>query len=98
MKKSYIVQILLFLSVVSIFIVGFQFAGTGMVKEDTKRAKEAIQKAARECYSIEGAYPKDIEYLKEHYGLFIQEDKYMIRYHFIASNIMPDSDVYRKGK
>lgn len=79
-------------------VLGFQFADRGMASEDTKRAKDAIQRAAKECYSIEGAYPKDIEYLKEHYGLFIQEDNYMIRYHYIASNILPDSDVYRKGE
>lgn len=69
-----------------------------MSKEDTKRAKEAIRKAALECYSIEGAYPEELDYLKKHYGLVIQEDKYLIRYHFIASNIMPDTDVYWKGE
>ncbi|MGX8851711.1 hypothetical protein [Amedibacillus sp. YH-ame10] len=98
MKKTYIIQGMIFFLLIVIFLYGFQTADIGMSKEDGKRAEEAIQKAARECYSIEGAYPKDIAYLKKHYGLFIQEDKYMIRYKYIASNIMPEMDVYPKGR
>lgn len=98
MKKLYIANIVVFVLLISVFFFGFLNVDRGMSKEDTQRAKDAIQKAARECYSIEGAYPKDIEYLKENYGLFIQEEKYMIRYHYIGANIMPDTDVFRKGE
>lgn len=97
-KFAVCVQILIFIGIIGVFLYGFQSSDQGMSKEDTKRAKEAIRKAALECYSIEGAYPEELDYLKKHYGLVIQEDKYLIRYHFIASNIMPDTDVYWKGE
>lgn len=73
-------------------------ADSGLSREDAQRAKEAIQKAALECYSIEGAYPQSLEYLKQHYGLYIQEDAYRIRYHYIGANIMPDTDVYPRSE
>lgn len=96
-KLGILFQVLVFLSIIVVFLYGFQSTDQGLNKEDTQRAKEAIRKAAIECYSIEGAYPENLDYLKTHYGLIIQEDKYLIRYHFIASNIMPDTDVFWRG-
>lgn len=91
-------QLLLFLGILVMLVYGFTSADKGLGKEDTQRAKEAIRKAALECYSIEGAYPQSLEYLKQHYGLYIQEDVYRIRYHYIGANIMPDTDVYPRSE
>ena len=57
---------------------------------------EAIERSAVQCYAIEGYYPPDIEYLKEHYGLIVDEDKYVVDYSAFASNIMPDVTVFKK--
>lgn len=96
-KKSIWIQLLMFFGMLGIILYGFQNTDQGLDEEDRQRAKEAIQKAALECYSIEGAYPESLDYLVENYGLYIQEDMYRIRYHYIGSNIMPDTDVYPRS-
>lgn len=97
-KKTIIIQVLLFGMLLGMFFYGFHSADQGLDQEDVRRVKQAVQKAALECYSIEGSYPTDIQYLKQHYGLYIQEEKYLIRYHYIGANIMPDTDVYPRSK
>ncbi|MEG0360488.1 MAG: hypothetical protein RR602_02555 [Longicatena sp.] len=100
MKRYFesISKAIVFVVLIGVFLYGFQSADKGLDVEDSQRAKVAIQKAARECYSIEGAYPKSIEYLKKNYGLYIQSDKYNIRYTYVGANIMPDTDVFKKGE
>lgn len=45
------------------------------------------------CYAIDGVYPPDLEYLKEHYGIQIDEDRYTVHYIPIAENLMPEITV-----
>ena len=63
--------------------------------ERVKTVEDAIQKAAIQCYAIEGSYPP-FDYLVEHYGLIINSDAYYYHYEFIASNIKPVIAVYKK--
>lgn len=65
---------------------------------DTKRLQDSIRKAAIECYSIEGRFPENLDYLKEEYGLVINEEAYSILYRVDGQNLMPDIYVYRKGE
>ena len=65
--------------------------------QDTERITSAIRKAAVECYSVEGKYPKDLAYLQDEYGLVLNEEAYFITYRVDAENMMPDIYVYRKG-
>lgn len=63
-------------------------------KENSRSAvEEQISKTIRLCYSIEGIYPPSIEYLKDNYGLIIDE-QYFIHYEIFADNIMPQFEVY----
>lgn len=59
--------------------------------------RDAVRKAVVTCYAVEGAYPADLEYLKEHYGLKYNEREYLVSYDAFASNLMPDVRVIRKG-
>ena len=92
-----ILQLLAFVCMLVIFAIGFQKTDTTVDEKNLDRVKQAIQKAALECYSTEGFYPEDVSYLKEHYGLYLQEDLYKVRYEYVGSNIMPEPSVYRKG-
>ena len=53
----------MFVGMLGIILYGFQNTDQGLDEEDRQRAKEAIQKAALECYSIEGAYPESLDYM-----------------------------------
>ncbi len=100
-KASQSVQyiLLFFLLVVLVFTV-VQMDGFWQEKEQDQplRIKEAIEKASIQCYALEGSYPPNLEYLEEHYGLVLDEEKYFYFYEIFASNIMPDVEVYEKGR
>jgi hypothetical protein len=38
---------------------------------------------------VEGAYPPDLEYMQEHYGLQINQDAYYVTYEAFSSNLPP---------
>ena len=46
---------------------------------------------------MEGAYPSDVEYLREHYHLAYDESRYLITYEAFASNMIPDIWVTERG-
>lgn len=58
--------------------------------------RQSARRAVVQCYAIEGAYPPDVEYLEENYGLEYNHDKYFIDYEIFASNIMPNVDVFER--
>lgn len=62
----------------------------------TRSLEEAIRKAAVQCYALEGGYPPNIEYLKDNYGIIVNEKDYFYHYEVTASNIMPDIKVIKK--
>ena len=59
--------------------------------------EEAVRRSAVACYAIEGRYPPDLDYMKTHYGLQIDEDRYVVFYQVIAENLMPDITVLEKN-
>lgn len=89
--------ILLVLSVLILW-VGLIDANHVNIVQDKQRIEDSIKKATIECYSIEGFYPSNLDYLKEHYGLALNDDLYFISYEYEGENIMPNIYVYRKGK
>lgn len=95
--RQMILQSLLFLCMVAILFYGFHVTQTQVDEKDIEHVKEAIQKAALECYSVEGKYPTDLQYLEDKYGLYLQKDMYQVRYEFIADNIMPETNVFVRG-
>lgn len=99
LKYSTPLQLLVFAGILAIFYFGFTSTRQQANEQDLLRVKEAIQKAALECYSIEGSFPESVTYLEEQYGLYLQRDVYSIRYEFVAGNIMPQTNVYvKEGK
>ncbi|MCH4889724.1 hypothetical protein EZV73_19230 [Acidaminobacter sp. JC074] len=51
---------------------------------------ETVELFAVQCYTFEGSYPPDIEYLEENYGLVLDREKYIYIYDAFSSNIRPD--------
>lgn len=55
--------------------------------------KQAILRSAVTCYALEGMYPESLDYLRSHYGISWNEDRYAVDYEIIASNLMPSVTV-----
>lgn len=66
-------------------------------KAETELVHNAIRSAALTCYAVEGIYPPNLDYLKEHYGLVYDEKVYTVSYDAFASNIFPDIVVMEGG-
>lgn len=64
---------------------------------ETELVRDAVRSAVLTCYAVEGAYPANIDYLKEYYGLAYNEDAYLVIYNAFASNIMPSIQVLELG-
>lgn len=58
--------------------------------------EDAIRKAAVACYSAEGAFPPNLDYIQTHYGLRYDPSQFLVHYELFASNLMPDITVMEK--
>lgn len=89
---------------VFLFIFGLFFQGILSVSDSTKKRQReslenAITRSVTYCYTVEGAYPESLAYLKENYGLTYDEDLFFVDYRIIGSNILPDVTIIeREGK
>lgn len=66
---------------------------SGKDAENLRQLEEALRKGCAACYAVEGAYPPNLEYLEEHYGVQVDETKYTVYYNMFAQNLMPDITV-----
>ena len=89
----YVFFVAIFAAILYFVLTGLSIAGENSVSEGQKIAVNSITRAVINCYASEGMYPPSYEYLKEHYGLSIDENKYIIHYMIFAENIMPDITV-----
>ena len=89
-------SLLLFAAVMVIFLGGVRQAGAAREGEAKRIAEESLTRAVISCYAIEGRYPESYDYLKENYGVSIDESKYAVHYEVFASNIMPDISFVEK--
>ena len=59
---------------------------------------QAVRSAALTCYAIEGAYPPDLQYLRDYYGIRYDRSRYVVSYDAFASNLMPEIRVMIRGQ
>lgn len=71
---------------VAFFILSGQ--KTDIPQAQLDRIEAAAKRAALQCYALEGAYPEDIQYLHDHYGL-AHDKNVMLYYTFIGRNLPP---------
>lgn len=67
-------------------------------EKSTNSIEEAVRKTSLECYALEGSFPPSIEYLKDNYGLIVNNDAYFYHYQANGSNMPPDIRVIKKWK
>ena len=86
-----------FFGMIAAFCIGGMHSAEVKQQEEALRiAEESIRRGAISCYALEGVYPPDYEYLKENYGIRVDEEKYTVFYSVFASNMMPDITVVEK--
>ena len=76
--------LLLFLAIAGVLVYGLNEAAASSGAE------------AKRIAELEGSYPETYGYLRDNYGLQIDEDRFIVHYEIFASNIMPDITVIER--
>lgn len=85
--------LLLLLAVPLAFSRGADALAEGRDQEAVEQLDQAIRRGCVACYATEGSYPQSLDYLKEHYGLQIDESRYAVFYEPTGPNLMPQITV-----
>ena len=93
MKKRSLVWILVLLLG---FLLALSRLEAGRLAEGKGQLEAALRRSVVACYAAEGAYPADISYLRQHYGLQWEEDRYTVRYEWFGENLMPEITVLER--
>lgn len=93
-----VLPVFAFFAIVLFFLVCVNTIDKNSRREATIVLKEAVSKAAVQCYAIEGQYPDTVEYLEQQYGLNYNHDKFTVHYEKIGANLMPDIFITRSEK
>ncbi len=72
---------------------GFTDSYTG---RQVSEVRDTVISYVAQCYALEGAYPPDLQYLADNYGLQLDTEHYIYHYDMYASNIMPDVRVFER--
>lgn len=83
-------------------LLAFATAVNGLDQDSKAESKHQLEQAIRRgcvaCYAAEGVYPPNLDYLKDHYGLQIDEESFVVYYDIFAENLMPDITVLEVKK
>ena len=100
-KSGFFRRLMVMLAVFAVLFVGVYMlvnkVSSASGSAETELVRDAVRSAVLTCYAVEGAYPANIDYLKEYYGLAYNEDAYLVIYDAFASNIMPSIQVIELG-
>ncbi len=91
-KKRHILPKIIAVILIIILAVSLMIAASPSKELDAESIsaiRDAVRRTALQCYSVEGVYPPDLEYLEENYGLKINTRDYIIVYEAFASNLPP---------
>ena len=92
-KKGYILPVCIFILMMVMLFYGVNSVTNATAQKEQESLKNAVVQSAVHCYSVEGAYPDSLDYLKKHYGITWDESKYKVTYEIIAKNIRPEVKV-----
>lgn len=88
---------ILTVAVIVILIAAIINIGKDSSKDSLRQLETSLRRSVMACYASEGVYPPDIRYLEEHYGLQIDEQRYIVHYTVFAENLMPDITVLERA-
>lgn len=94
--SSTTLSIVIFVTILIIFIGGISTISNSSVVNDKEILTEAIERDIVHCYCVEGMYPPNVKYMENHYGLTYDKDKFIIDYEYIGANIKPNVMIVQK--
>ena len=82
--------------VVAVFLVFIGLGNLSSTQSDKQLeiARDAIMRAAVQCYALESQFPSSLQYLVDNYGVNLDEEKFIYHYRVIGSNMVPEIRVF----
>ena len=96
-SKKDVASVLIFVALIVAFVLLINGITSKNDGRELQIVRDAVKNAALTCYAVEGMYPDDLEYLREHYNLSYNEERYHVFYEPLASNLMPSIKVAERG-
>lgn len=90
MNRRDVVKLALIACMLAAAVTLYAWVGRVQDRNETETVRSAIREAALTCYAVEGAYPDSVDYLREHYRLAYDTERYFVTYDAFASNLIPD--------
>ena len=88
-RKSWILWLLTVLLLAAALLLIFRDGGKSLDEGSADAIRDAVQRSALQCYAVEGAYPPDLSYLEDNYGLQVNHEDFYVTYDAFASNLPP---------
>ncbi len=89
-------SLLCFIVIITVFIYGISKVSSRTDSQALETLQNAVSRDIVRCYAIEGVYPENLEYLKDHYGLTYDESRFVVDYQPLGQNILPDVTIIDK--
>ena len=97
-NKKDVASVLIFIALILAFVLLINNITNKNSGRELQIVRDAVKNAALTCYAVEGMYPDNLEYLREHYNLSFNEERYHVFYNPLASNLMPSIKVVERGE
>ena len=97
MSKRDIIKLIIIAAVLALAVLLADGIGRSQDYEETDIVKNAVRNAAITCYAVEGAYPDDVQYLRDNYQLAYDEERYFVTFESFAPNIIPSIYITERG-
>ena len=98
-SRNFIISIGCFALIVFLFTAGTTLVSDKTDAQEIQTLEQALNRGIVHCYSMEDSYPESLQYLKDHYGLTYDDERFFVDYQTLGSNIMPDVTIIdRRGR
>lgn len=91
-----VLSVLLMMVSFALFWRGIQRMEENAREKDLEHLEQVLNQSAAICYALEGDYPESLSYLREHYGVSWDEERYLVDFEAVGSNLPPDIVVFPK--
>ena len=86
-------SLLIFMICFSAFFAGLSGVSDESYEKQIETLSLALNRSIAHCYAFEGHYPESLDYLKNHYGISYDSDKFFVDYQVYGENIFPDISI-----
>ncbi len=93
LKSGIFWSVTLFIGILLSIYLGINNVSQTVLDQQRQMIEDNLTRSVVQCYTLEGVYPPDLNYLVENYG-FYYDDKYVVHYQNIAANILPEIAVF----